>query len=280
MWVLGTPDLSRLPTYQGLGRSPVFHAHATVPNNQPTPAVTAIASAPQNVTRIAPMVTPAPPTRAANPPRSARNTREVPDTRGIRVASGVMAVTKIGMAAPAAKLPADANAAWIGRAARASDMPSSSRACVPNASLLHQLLGNLFCKQRIETASNVDRRQFLVFAQVVRREFGALQREVGLFGAAWEWTDTYSPAAIDIAPATGRRPPPPKCCRGSHGQLRHRAPDSMSKGCRRSRPVPPHVTSRSARSGVVPYCLQAFWGLRDLGTACIVRVYLTAEGQP
>ena len=55
---------------------------ATVPNSAPTPAVAAIASAPQNVTRIAPSATPAPPARAANPPRSARNKSEVPETRG------------------------------------------------------------------------------------------------------------------------------------------------------------------------------------------------------
>jgi hypothetical protein len=49
-------------------------------HSAPTPAVSAIASAPQNVTRIAPTVTPAPPARAANPPRSARNNSEVPET--------------------------------------------------------------------------------------------------------------------------------------------------------------------------------------------------------
>ena len=77
----------------------------------PTPAVTAIASAPQNVTRVAPTVTPAPPVCAANPPRSARNANEVPATKGIRVGAGAIAATKSGIAAPIAKLPADANAA-------------------------------------------------------------------------------------------------------------------------------------------------------------------------
>jgi hypothetical protein len=72
------------------------HAHATVPNSAPTPAVSAMASAPQNVTRIAPIVTPAPPARAANPPRRARNASEVPETRGIKAATGAMAVTKKG----------------------------------------------------------------------------------------------------------------------------------------------------------------------------------------
>jgi len=55
--------------------------YTAVPNSAPTPAVIAMASAPQNVTRIAPNVTPAPPTRAAKAPRSARKNSEVPETR-------------------------------------------------------------------------------------------------------------------------------------------------------------------------------------------------------
>ena len=93
------------------GWLPIVSTHATVPNSHPTPEVIAMASAPQNVTRIAPAITLAPPARAASPPRSARNSSEVPDTRGIKPASGAMAVTKSGRTAPMAKLPADANAA-------------------------------------------------------------------------------------------------------------------------------------------------------------------------
>jgi len=55
--------------------------HGAVPNSAPTPAVTAIASAPQNVTRNAPEATLAPPTRAAIPPSSAKKNNDVPDTR-------------------------------------------------------------------------------------------------------------------------------------------------------------------------------------------------------
>jgi hypothetical protein len=85
--------------------------YETVPKNAPAPAVTAMASAPQNVTRIAPAATGAPPARAANPPSSARNTSDVPATRGIRAVSGAMAVTRRGKAAPIAKLPAEASVA-------------------------------------------------------------------------------------------------------------------------------------------------------------------------
>src|SRR5664279_2439826 len=65
-------------------RSPLkstFLCHAAIPKIFPTPAVSAIARAPQNVTRIAPRATAAPPTRAATPPRTARNTSEVPETK-------------------------------------------------------------------------------------------------------------------------------------------------------------------------------------------------------
>ena len=51
------------------------------PEERPDPAVIAMASAPQNVTRIAPTARPAPPTRAANPPKSARKNSEVPATK-------------------------------------------------------------------------------------------------------------------------------------------------------------------------------------------------------
>jgi len=82
-----------------------------MPNSDPTPAVTAIARAPQNVTRNAPTIIPAPPARAANPPRSARKTSEVTETKGITFAEETMAATKRGITAPTAKLQADANAA-------------------------------------------------------------------------------------------------------------------------------------------------------------------------
>jgi mannan endo-1,4-beta-mannosidase len=55
--------------------------HTAVPNSAPTPAVTAIARAPQKVTRIAPVAMFAPPTRAATPPKSARKNSDVPATK-------------------------------------------------------------------------------------------------------------------------------------------------------------------------------------------------------
>src|SRR4249919_3238810 len=88
-----------------------LHSAHVVPKRAPTPAVRPMANAPHNVTRIAPTVTRAPPTRAAKPPKSARNSSDVPETTGIRAVSGTKAAVKRGIAAPTAKLPADASAA-------------------------------------------------------------------------------------------------------------------------------------------------------------------------
>jgi hypothetical protein len=46
----------------------------------------------------------------------------------------------------------------------------------------HQLPSHLFRKPRIKPTSNIDGRQFLVFAPVVCFEFRALKLEFGLFG--------------------------------------------------------------------------------------------------
>ena len=75
-----------------------------MPNSDPTPAVTAIASAPQKVTRKAPTITPAPPARAVKPPRIARNINELPATIGKTLTGEATVATRRGMIAPTAKL--------------------------------------------------------------------------------------------------------------------------------------------------------------------------------
>jgi hypothetical protein len=70
-----------------------------------------MASAPQNATRIAPDTTPAPPARAASAPNSARKNSDVPDTKIDKLVIGASVVVTSGIAAPTAKLPADASAA-------------------------------------------------------------------------------------------------------------------------------------------------------------------------
>jgi len=46
----------------------------------------------------------------------------------------------------------------------------------------HELVSDLFREGGIEAPTNVDRRQFLVLAFVIRSEFRALAPEVGFLG--------------------------------------------------------------------------------------------------
>jgi hypothetical protein len=85
--------------------------YVTTPNIRPTPAVSAMASAPQNVTLIAPTVIGAPPARAAIPPRKVRKSREDTATRRMSKLTGTTHATTKGSAAPIVKVPAEENAA-------------------------------------------------------------------------------------------------------------------------------------------------------------------------
>ena len=85
--------------------------HTAVPTKAPMPAVIAIANAPQNVMRRALGTIGAPPTRAANAPKNTRKSKEAPDTVTIIVVQGAKRVITRGIAAPTAKLLADAKAA-------------------------------------------------------------------------------------------------------------------------------------------------------------------------
>ena len=86
-----------------------------VPNSRPIPAVGAIASAPQNVTRHAPATAGAPPVSAAAAPSTARNTNELAATPGISAPRGSASTTRSGSAAPTVKLAADASAVMHAR---------------------------------------------------------------------------------------------------------------------------------------------------------------------
>ncbi|MNI71438.1 hypothetical protein D3C73_1273110 [compost metagenome] len=93
-----------------------------------------MASAPQKVTRQAPVMTLAPPALAAMAPNVPRNTNDMPDTQGTTPCSGATNVTPSGNAAPTTKLAAEAKAACKGLAVRVALIPNSSRAWEPSAS--------------------------------------------------------------------------------------------------------------------------------------------------
>src|SRR5450756_176864 len=98
----------------------------TVPNNFPMPAVSAIAKAPQNVTRTVARRTLAPPARAPIAPRTARKPKDAADTSGTSAPAGDTTTMSKGMAAPTENDAAEVSAACTGRAVVISEIPSSS----------------------------------------------------------------------------------------------------------------------------------------------------------
>ena len=66
----------------------------------------------------------------------------------------------------------------------------------------HQLLGDLFPEYRVKSATDVNRREFLMFALLSALSSARSRASSAFSVSACEWTETYSPTAIDIAPAT------------------------------------------------------------------------------
>ena len=97
--------------FQRTALSAMYLHHGIAPNKAPTPAVRAMASAPQKVTRATDLPMDEPPAYAANAPSKARNTSEAPETVHDSVERGTMKISRKGNAAPTAKAAADASAA-------------------------------------------------------------------------------------------------------------------------------------------------------------------------
>ena len=108
----------------------------TAPTNFPIPAVRAMASAPQNVTRAVARTMFAPPALAPIAPRRARKPKDAPDTIGTSAPAGDTTTMSKGIAAPTENDAADVSAACTGRAAVAAEIPSSSRAWAAKASFV------------------------------------------------------------------------------------------------------------------------------------------------
>ncbi len=85
--------------------------YAITPKSWPTAAVRSIASAPQKVTRTAPVMIDAPPAFAARPPNTAKNISDDAATTDISCASGTAHAVNNGNAAPTVNVPAEAKAA-------------------------------------------------------------------------------------------------------------------------------------------------------------------------
>ena len=135
------------------------------------------------------------------PPSSARNTSEVPDTSGNERRAGATTATSSGMRR------ADREARRRGerrldrtRAERLGDAELVARVRAERV-VGHELVGDLPGERGIEAARDVDRRQ-LAGARPRRRPRAPRARasRSALSVSACERTDTYSPAAIDMAP--------------------------------------------------------------------------------
>ena len=82
----------------------------------------------QKVTRMVARRMFAPPAFAPIAPRTARKASDATETIGTSALPGDTITISNGMAAPNENIAAEASAAWTGRAAVISEMPSSSRA--------------------------------------------------------------------------------------------------------------------------------------------------------
>jgi hypothetical protein len=93
-----------------------------VPTKAPMPAVSAIAKAPQNVTRAVALRTFAPPALAPIAPRRPRKPKDAAETIGTSIVAGATTTISNGIAAPTANVAADVRAACTGRAVDTSDI--------------------------------------------------------------------------------------------------------------------------------------------------------------
>ena len=122
----------------------------------------------------------------------------------IRAEAGARMTAIRGNAAPTVNEAAEAPAAWSGRACESSVMPSSSRACTCSRSCRALSSAATCSASRLERPRlQVDRGQLLLLALGVTAELVSARRARSARSAsACELTETYSPAAIEAAPAT------------------------------------------------------------------------------
>ena len=119
-----------------------------MPISAPIPAVTAIASAPQNATRSVGLSGGAPPSQALSAPSAARKTSDAAGTAATVAASGARKATKVGSAAPTEKLTAEAKAASSPIGAVPLVQPELVARVGAQRVRSHELLGDLTRERR------------------------------------------------------------------------------------------------------------------------------------
>jgi len=145
-----------------------FLCHYTiVPNKAPTTAVTTIASAPQNVTRLVAFRIGDPPVRAARTPRAARKARDIPNTAGTKLDWGtIITVRSAELRRPRNYQPMRMRLEQVARSC-CRRCRVSSRACAERALCAINCLATCFANE--ESSPRPRRWTPILPARVLRR---------------------------------------------------------------------------------------------------------------
>ena len=227
--------------------------HTTAPNSAPTPAVIAIASAPQKVTRHAPTRAPAPPTRAATAPSKARKTSDVPDTQPNQPVRGRQ--RRHGQRQHRADREAGGRRQRGLNRPRAEGLGDAELVARMGAErvVLHQLLGHLLrqarararARHRWPSAHAVPRRDPAASSARSRDRSAVLG--VGLRMDRDVLAGGHRHGAGHQPRDAGQQ----HVCRGSRRRPRRRPPDWRWRRCRRWRRARRRAASRCGRCGDV-----------------------------
>ena len=182
--------------------------HTTVPNSLPMPAVRAMANAPQNVTRAVARRTFAPPALAPIAPRRARKPKRCGGHDRDKRAGGRHQHHEQRHGRADRECRGRRQRGLHGRGGGDLRNPKLIARVRAQGIFRHQLLGNLPRQRLIDAALDVDFGEFLD-VQTRRSRFNSLRSRArsACSVSDCELTDTYSPAAIDMAPATSPATP-------------------------------------------------------------------------
>src|SRR6185312_9423397 len=174
----------------------------TLPASMPTPAVNAIANAPYVTTRIAGFNALAPPVPAPAMPSRTRRWIEPVATTGTSRESGAPSTSTSGsgVAAPMEKVAAEVGAACTGRVAVLGNAQLIPRMGAENAVGL-ELFRHMPRQLLRQSACHVDLGQLPGFRLRGFRHSRRSRARSACSVSDYELTNTYSPVAMDMAPA-------------------------------------------------------------------------------
>ena len=118
-----------------------------------------------------------------------------------------MSRAAIGTAPRVAKLVAEIHAACNGRARDPVSIPSSSRRCEPSRSRALSCLATFIARSLSSPRFTEDHSELVQLSSRLTGELLLFELDVSLLRSPRALTDTYSPTAIDIDPATSPATP-------------------------------------------------------------------------